>query len=43
MLRETLGKKFDIVSTVKPNTPLANVTEDLDKLGRNLSRRITLS
>jgi hypothetical protein len=38
-LRETLGKKTDIVSTVKPNAPLTNVAEDLGKLGNNFTKQ----
>jgi hypothetical protein len=32
MLKESLGKDFDIVSIFKPNAPLANVVEDLGKV-----------
>jgi hypothetical protein len=39
MLKESLGKRFDIVSTFKPNAPLANVVEDLGKLGKDLTKQ----
>jgi hypothetical protein len=38
MLKESLGKGFDIVSIFKPNAPLANV-EDLAKLGKDLTKQ----
>jgi hypothetical protein len=43
MLGETLAKKFDIASTVKPNVPLGNLVEVLGKLGKNCTKQITLS
>jgi hypothetical protein len=39
MLRETLDKKSDIVSTVKPNAPLTIAVEYLGKLGKNFTRK----
>ncbi|KDR19419.1 hypothetical protein L798_06193 [Zootermopsis nevadensis] len=39
MLNENLGNKFDIVSIFKPNAPLANVIEDLGKLGKGLTKQ----
>jgi hypothetical protein len=39
MLKESLGKDFDIVSIFKPNVPLTNVVEDLGKLGKNLTKK----
>jgi hypothetical protein len=33
-----LGSKFDICSIFKPNAPLANVVEDLGKLGKDLTK-----
>jgi hypothetical protein len=39
MLRETLRKKVDTVSTAKPNAPLANVVVDLGKLGKNITKK----
>jgi hypothetical protein len=38
MLKESLGERFDIVSIIKPNAPLANVVEDLGKLGKDLTK-----
>jgi hypothetical protein len=43
LLEVTLGKKFDIVSSFKPNAPLANVVEALENLVKILRSRITLS
>jgi hypothetical protein len=39
MLKESLGKGFDIVSIFKPTAPLANVVEDLGKLGKDLTKQ----
>jgi hypothetical protein len=39
MLGETLGKKIDIVSIVKPNAPLSSVVEDFVKLGKNFTKQ----
>jgi hypothetical protein len=39
MLQENLGSKFDICSIFKPNAPLANVVENLGKLGKDLTKR----
>jgi hypothetical protein len=39
MLRESLGKGFDIFSIFKPNAPLANVVEDLGKPGKDLTKQ----
>jgi hypothetical protein len=39
MLKESLGKGFDIVSIFKPNAPLANVVENLGKLGKDLTKQ----
>jgi hypothetical protein len=39
MLKENLGKGFDIVSIFKPNVPLANLVEDLGKLGKDLTKQ----
>jgi hypothetical protein len=39
MLKESIGKRFDIVSTVKPNAPSANVLEDLRKLGEDFTKQ----
>ena len=39
MLKEGLGDRFDIVSIIKPNAPLANVVEDLGKLGKDLTKQ----
>jgi hypothetical protein len=38
MLGDMLGKKLDIVSILKPNVPVANVVEDLSKLGKNSTK-----
>jgi hypothetical protein len=39
MIGKTLGKKFDIFGIVKPNAPLANVVENLGKLGKNCTNQ----
>jgi hypothetical protein len=39
MLRESLGKRFDIVSIFKPNAPLANVVEYLGKLSKDFPQQ----
>jgi hypothetical protein len=39
MLKESLGKVFYIVSIFKPNAPLANIIEDLGKLGNILTKQ----
>jgi hypothetical protein len=39
MLRKSLGERFYIVSIFKPNAPLANVVEDLRKLGKDLTKQ----
>jgi hypothetical protein len=33
MLQEHLGTEYEITSIFKPSAPLANVVEDLEKLG----------
>jgi hypothetical protein len=39
MLKESLGKGFDIVGIFKPNTLLGNVVEDLGKLLKDLTKQ----
>jgi len=39
MLQENLGAECEITSIFKPNAPLANVVEDLRKLGNRLTKR----
>jgi hypothetical protein len=39
MLKESLIESFDIVSNNKPNAPLANVVEDVGKLGNGLNKQ----
>jgi hypothetical protein len=39
MLQEHLGTDYEVTSIFKPNAPLANVDEDLTKLGKNLTKR----
>jgi hypothetical protein len=39
MLQENLGNECEITSIFKNNAPFANVTEGLQKLGKNLSKR----
>jgi hypothetical protein len=39
MLRETLGKKFDIVSIVKPSAPITNVVHNLDDLDKYFTKQ----
>jgi hypothetical protein len=39
MLKESLGRGFDIVSIFKPNAPLANTVEDLGKLGKGFTKQ----
>jgi hypothetical protein len=39
LLKDSLGKVFDIVSIFNPNTLLANVVEDLGKLGKDLNKQ----
>jgi hypothetical protein len=39
MLQENLGPKFEDCSIFKPDTPLANVVEDVRKLGKDLTRQ----
>jgi glycerol dehydrogenase-like iron-containing ADH family enzyme len=34
-----MGSKFQVYSIFKPNTPLANVTEDVRKLGEDLTKQ----
>ena len=38
MLQEHLGTVYEIVSILKPNTPLVNVTEKLGDLGNDLTK-----
>ena len=38
MLEEHLGTEYKITSIIKPNAPLANVIEDPEKLGNDLTR-----
>jgi hypothetical protein len=38
MLQETLGSKFEVCSIFKPNTPLANVFEDVRKPDKDLTK-----
>jgi hypothetical protein len=39
MFQEHLGTEYEITSIFKSNAPLANVVEDLGKLGNDLSKR----
>jgi len=39
MLQENLGSKFKVCSIFKPNAPLANVAEDVRKLGKDLTKQ----
>jgi len=39
MLQEILDNECEITSIFKPNAPLANVVEDLRKIGNNLTKR----
>jgi hypothetical protein len=39
MLQDHLGTDYDVTSILKPTAPLANVVEDLKKLGKNLTNR----
>jgi hypothetical protein len=39
MLQENLGSKFEVCSIFKPNIPLANVVEDVRKLGKDLTKQ----
>jgi hypothetical protein len=38
MLQEHLGTVYEIVSILKPNAPLCNVTENLGNLGNDLTK-----
>jgi hypothetical protein len=39
MLQENLGSIFEVCSIFKPNFPLANVIEDVRKLGKDLTKQ----
>jgi predicted metal-dependent enzyme (double-stranded beta helix superfamily) len=39
ILQENLGSKFEICSIFNPNAPLANVVEDVRKLGKDLTKQ----
>jgi hypothetical protein len=39
MLKDSVGKRFDIVSIVKPNAALTNAAEDLSKLGKDCTTK----
>jgi hypothetical protein len=39
MLQEHLGTDYEVTSIFNPNAPLANVVEDLGKLGKNLTKQ----
>jgi len=39
MLQENLVLKFEVCSIFKPNSPLANVIEDVRKLGKDLTKQ----
>jgi hypothetical protein len=43
MLQENVGSKFEVFSILKTNTPLANVVEDIRKLGKDLTKQDILS
>jgi hypothetical protein len=42
MLQEILSKEYEVTTLFKPNAPLANVVEDLTKLGKTLPSGIML-
>jgi hypothetical protein len=39
MLHENLGSKFKVCCIFKPNAPLANVVQDVKKLGKDLTKK----
>lgn len=39
MLQEKLGTEYEVTSIFKPNAPLANVIEDLENLGKDLTKQ----